>query len=215
MNIPKESNQDDQRALLLMHELEDGTPISQREIAGRLGIALGLVNAYLKTLAHKGFIQIKAYPRNRYAYLLTPEGFAEKSRLAYQHVTQFHRLFRTARQDSSTIFSHLRDQGVSEVAFCGVDEFTEIAYLSLCDAGLTLAAVYDSSQAGINFFGQTVQDLHNGMLLLSNAAIVITSLRYSETYRNDLLRVGVELHRIHGPLFGASGIRPLSRRLSL
>lgn len=202
MNTSKENHPDDQRALLLMHEIEDGTPISQREIAGRLGIALGLVNAYLKTLAHKGFIQIKAYPRNRYAYLLTPEGFAEKSRLAYQHVTQFHRLFRTARQDSSTIFSRLRDQGVSELAFCGVDEFTEIAYLSLCDAGLTLAAVYDNSQVGANFFGITVQDLHNDMAL-STAPIVITSLRRATSYRNDLLCAGVEVHHIHGPLFGA------------
>lgn len=204
MNVQKEGNQDELRSLLLMHELEDGAPLSQREIAGRLGIALGLVNAYLKTLVHKGYIQIKAYPRNRFAYLLTPEGFAEKSRLAYQHVTQFHRLFRTARQDSSTIFSRLREQGVSEVAFCGVDEFTEIAYLSLCDAGLALSAVYDNSQVGVNFFGITVQELHNGMTL-STAPIVITSLRHAESYRNDLLCAGVEVHRIHGPLFGASG----------
>lgn len=211
MNTSKENHQDDQRALMLMHEIEDGTPLSQREIAGRLGIALGLVNAYLKNLAHKGFIQIKAYPRNRYAYLLTPEGFAEKSRLAYQHVTQFHRLFRTARQDSSTIFSRLRNQGISEVAFCGVDEFTEIAYLSLCDAGLTLSAVYDNSQAGAIFFGQKIQELHNEMVL-STAPIVITSLRHAEFYRNDLLRAGVEVRRIHGPLFGTSGlINPASR----
>lgn len=204
MNITKETNQDELRSLLLMHELEDGAPISQREIAGRLGIALGLVNAYLKTLAHKGFIQIKAYPRNRYAYLLTPEGFAEKSRLAYQHVTQFHRLFRTARQDSFTIFSRLRDQGVSELAFCGVDEFTEIAYLSLCDAGLTLTAVYDNEQVGVTFFGHTVQALRDGMAL-SVAPIVITSLRHAESYRDDLLCAGVEVQRIHGPLFGANG----------
>lgn len=204
MNVLRESNLDELRSLLLMHELEDGAPLSQREIAGRLGIALGLVNAYLKTLAHKGYIQIKAYPRNRFAYLLTPEGFAEKSRLAYQHVTQFHRLFRTARQDSLAIFSRLRDQGVSEFAFCGVDEFTEIAYLSLCDAGLTLSMVYDNSQAGMNFFGRTVQELRSGMTL-PIGPIVITSLRHAEIYRNDLLRAGVEVHRIHGPLFGASG----------
>lgn len=202
MNNTRENNQDDQRSLLLMHELEDGTPLSQREIAGRLGIALGLVNAYLKNLAHKGFIQIKAYPRNRYAYLLTPEGFAEKSRLAYQHVTQFHQLFRTARKDSFTIFSRLRNQGVTELAFCGVDEFTEIAYLSLCDAGLALSAVYDNEQAGVNFLGRTVQDFHNGMAL-TTAPIVITSLRHAESYRDDLLRAGVAVHHIHGPLFGA------------
>lgn len=204
MNMQKEITPDDQRALLLMHELEDGTPISQREIAGRLGIALGLVNSYLKTLSHKGFIQIKAYPRNRFAYLLTPEGFAEKSRLAYQHVTHFHRLFRTARQDSFTLFSRLREQGVSELAFCGVDEFTEIAYLSLCDVGLTLAAVYDNSQSGMIFFGQTVQGLGNGAAL-SRIPMVITSLRYADSYRQELLNAGVEVHRIHGPLFGASG----------
>jgi DNA-binding MarR family transcriptional regulator len=203
MNNIKENIPEDQRSLLLMHELEAGTPISQREIAGRLGIALGLVNAYLKTLAHKGFIQIKAYPRNRYAYLLTPEGFAEKSRLAYQHVTQFHRLFRTARQDSFRIFSHLRDQGVSELAFCGIDEFTEIAYLSLCDAGLTLTAVYDNSQAGMNFFGRTIQSLHDEMPP-STTPIIITSLRHADLYRQELLDRGIPSASIHGPIFGAT-----------
>ena len=203
MNIPKESHQDDRRALLLMQELEDGTPLSQREIAGRLGIALGLVNAYLKNLVHKGYIQIKAYPRNRYAYLLTPEGFAERSRLAYQHVTQFHRLFRSARQDSFTIFSCLRDQGVSELAFCGVDEFTEIAYLSLCDVGLELAAVYDNSQAGVNFFGRTVQEVHNGTAL-TTAPIVITSLRHADAYHKELLDHGIPSGSIYGPIFVAA-----------
>jgi len=70
-----------QSALLSAHvELEKGEPISQREIAGRLGIALGRVNSYLKTLAAKGFVTVKAMPRNRFAYLLPPKGFAEKSR---------------------------------------------------------------------------------------------------------------------------------------
>lgn len=204
MNTLKETSQDDQRSLLLMQELEDGTPLSQREIAGRLGIALGLVNAYLKNLARKGYIQIKAYPRNRYAYLLTPEGFAEKSRLAYQQVAYFHTLFRTARHDSFTLFCRLRDSGEDALSFCGVDEFTEIAYLSLCDAGLDLAAVYDNGQAGVTFFGHKVQALHDRMTL-SAAPIVITSLRHAESCRSELIRAGVDVHRIHGPLFGGSG----------
>lgn len=191
-------------SLLLLSELEEGHPISQREMAGRLGIALGLVNSYVKTLVRKGFLQIRAYPRNRYAYLLTPSGFAEKSRLAYQQVAYFHTLFRTARQDSFTLFCRLRDQGVDAIAFCGVDEFTEIAYLSLCDAGLSLAAVYDNEQAGVTFFGCTVHALQGGMTL-SAVPVIITSFRHAENYRHDLLRAGVEVQRIHGPLFGASG----------
>ena len=104
MNDNRDNNQDNLRSFLLMSELENGEPISQREIAGRLNIALGLVNSYLKTLVQKGFVTVKAYPRNRYAYLLTPKGFAEKSRLAFQHLSNFHKLYQVTRQDSLALF---------------------------------------------------------------------------------------------------------------
>ena len=100
MNVNRDDNQDNLRSFLLMSELEDGESISQREIAGRLDIALGLVNSYLKTLVHKGFVTVKSMPRNRYAYLLTPKGFTEKSRLAFQHLSNFNKLYSVTRQDS-------------------------------------------------------------------------------------------------------------------
>ena len=204
MNTPKETNQDDQRSLLLMDELEAGEPISQREIAGRLGIALGLVNSYLKTLAHKGFIQIKAYPRNRYAYLLTPEGFAEKSRLAYQHVTQFHKLFRTARQDSLELFQQMEAQGATQLSFCGIDEFTEIAYLSLRETGLKLVAVLDDERAGESFLDLPVISLADG-LTTERHPLVLTSLRHSHRNHQRLLTLGAKAMDIYGPIFGANG----------
>src|SRR5512145_3256252 len=158
MNNGAGNDQENLRALLLMAELEDGRPISQREIAGRLGIALGLVNSYLKTLVKKGCVQVKAYPRNRYAYLLTPKGFAEKTRLAYRHLGNYHKLYRITRQDSLALFVALREQGVERVAFCGVDDLTEIAYLSLCEAGITLAAVMDEEGGG-RFLSMPVHSL--------------------------------------------------------
>src|SRR5665647_2826119 len=118
MNDSHHSNQDNLRNFLVMSELEKGEPISQREIASRLGIALGLVNSYLKTLVAKGFVTVKGYPRNRYAYLLTPKGFAEKSQLAYRHLNNFHKLYRVTRQDSLALFCSLYDKGVRRVAFC-------------------------------------------------------------------------------------------------
>lgn len=201
MNTSKESPQDDHRSLLLMHELEDGSPLSQREIASRLGIALGLVNAYLKNLTHKGFIQIKAYPRNRYAYLLTPEGFAEKSRLAYQHVTQFHQLFRTARQDSLSLFRRLEAQGVTHLSFCGVDEFTEIAYLSLRETELVLIAVLDDAHAGERFLDLPVISLAEGMAA-DHQPLVLTSLRHHDQDRQRLTALGASGTKIFGPIFG-------------
>ena len=55
-------------------------------MAGRMGISLGKVNYCLSQLADKGLIMINRFRSSRnklpYAYLLTPRGFEEKSRLA-------------------------------------------------------------------------------------------------------------------------------------
>ena len=60
---------------------------SQRKLASDLGIALGLVNAYLKRCVKKGLLKIGQAPPRRYAYYLTPHGFAEKSRLTVEYLS--------------------------------------------------------------------------------------------------------------------------------
>ena len=75
-----------QRDLLLLSELDRNGGATQRGLASKLGVALGLTNLYLKRLARKGYIKITTIPRNRIRYLLTPQGFAEKSRLTYQYM---------------------------------------------------------------------------------------------------------------------------------
>jgi DNA-binding MarR family transcriptional regulator len=199
MNITGGNNQDDYRSLLLMSELEEGQPISQREIAGRMGIALGLVNSYLKTLAAKGFVTVKAMPRNRFAYLLTPKGFAEKSRLAFQHLSNFNKLYRITRQDSLARFQSMRERGVERVAFCGLDDLTEIAYLSLREAQLELAVVMDE-EAGGHFIDYPVVSLEQGVETLK-CPIVITSLQRAGELKAALEALGVKSERIFAPSF--------------
>ncbi len=77
-----------QRELRLLTELERDGTITQRSLATKLGVALGLTNLYLKRLARKGYIKITTIPFHittipfhRIRYLLTPQGFIEKSRL--------------------------------------------------------------------------------------------------------------------------------------
>lgn len=199
MNITGGDNQDNFRSLLLMTELEEGQPISQREIAGRLGIALGLVNSYLRTLAAKGFVTVKAMPRNRFAYLLTPKGFAEKSRLAFQHLSNFNKLYRITRQDSLARFQSLRERGVQRVAFCGLDDLTEIAYLSLREAQLGLAVVMDT-EAGGRFLDYPVVSLAEGVEAL-DCPIMITSLQRASELMAILHGLGVGSERIFAPSF--------------
>jgi DNA-binding MarR family transcriptional regulator len=46
---------------------------TQRRLAAELGIAVGLVNAYLKRCVKKGLVKVSEAPARRYAYYLTPK----------------------------------------------------------------------------------------------------------------------------------------------
>lgn len=193
MNDHSEKSVDSYRSLLLMSEIVGEEPLSQREISQRLGIAVGLVNSYLKNLVAKGYVRVKNFPRNRYAYLLTPQGLAEKSRLAYQHLSYFTNLYTLARQDYLELFRRLEQSGVSGVVFCGVDEVAEIAYLSLRETGIELSLVIDPDNAGSSFFGKIVQ-VDSGD---SDLPVIITSLKRQGQLREYLHKAGVASKRIY------------------
>jgi predicted transcriptional regulator len=184
------------RSLLLLSEITGEEPLSQRELSRRLGIAVGLVNSYLKNLVAKGYVRVKDFPRNRYAYLLTPQGLAEKSRLAYQHLSYFTSLYTVARQDYRDLFRRLEGAGVREVAFCGVDEVAEVAYLSLQETGLKLVAVMDDARSGDEFFGVPVVSLTEGVSLV-RAPLVISSLKRRDEILKALESIGIPFARIH------------------
>lgn len=195
MNDPANKPLDSSRSLQLLTEICGEEPLSQRELSRRLGIAVGLVNSYLKNLVAKGFVRVKNFPSNRYAYLLTPQGIAEKSRLAYQHLSYFTSLYTVARQDYLDLFRRLEQSGVREVAFCGVDEVAEVAYLSLKETGLELVAVMDDEHSGGVFFGVPVCSLADGVLQMT-APLVISSLKRRDELTQALHGLGVAGGRI-------------------
>lgn len=191
MNDTGKKSMDTHRAFLLLSEIEQEETLSQRELASRLGIALGLVNSYLKNLIAKGYVRITSFPKNRYGYLLTPQGLAEKSRLAYQHLSYFTNLYQTARQDYLALFRSLHASGIRRVLFCGVDEIAEIAYLSLREIGLELHEVMDDQHSGEHFFEKSIIPLVTSSDN-TNFPIVITSLKRGNDLEAELLRRGIK-----------------------
>lgn len=65
--------------------LESNPHLSQRELSKSLGVSLGGVNYCLNALVVKGSNKISNFKNNQnkwmYAYLLTPQGLAEKTAL--------------------------------------------------------------------------------------------------------------------------------------
>ncbi len=191
MNNNEGKSTDTYRSFLLMEEIAREEPLSQRDLSRKLDIALGLVNSYLKNLVAKGYVRIKAFPRNRYSYILTPQGIAEKSRLAYQHLSYFTNLYRIARQDYADLFRSLAARGVRSVSFCGADEVAEIAYLSLKETAISLRAVMDDERAGAPFFDKIILTLAEGIDAGADR-IIITSYKHGEALNGNLLRLRVD-----------------------
>ena len=46
-----------------------------------LGVSVGLINTLIKRAVKKGLVKVREAPYKRYAYYLTPHGFAKKVRL--------------------------------------------------------------------------------------------------------------------------------------
>ena len=191
----KVTEQESFRALQLMSELEGDDTVSQRELASRLGIAVGLVNSYLKNFVNKGYVRVKNYPRNRYAYLLTAKGFVEKSRLAFQHLDYFTGLYITTRREYLELFRQIKSLGGREVVFCGVDEVAEIAYLSLQEAGLVLAVVVDEENGRGELLGHQILPLLEAVR--ASQPIVVTSLKRRDHLVDELMRLGVKADTVH------------------
>ncbi len=140
----------------LLSAVEANSDLTQRSVARELGIALGLTNAYLKRCVRKGLIKVNQVPANRYAYYLTPRGFAEKSRLTAEYLSISFNFFRNARSQCADVFDECVTRGWRRVVLAGVSDLAEIATLCAADRPVTLLGIYDSSSSERRFAGLDV-----------------------------------------------------------
>jgi len=133
---------EDRRDLKLLEEVEQNSRVTQRGLATKLGIALGLTNIYLKRLVRKGYIKCVNVQSNRISYLITPRGIAEKARLTYEFMDYSLHLYGEVRQH---LRAALQECAAADrrVAIYGSGEAAELAYLSLKEFGLEPVAVFD------------------------------------------------------------------------
>ncbi len=149
---PKDENPQslDGQALItlgLLNEIADDSCITQRDLAQRLGVALGLANSYLKRCIRKGLIKVKQAPTNRYSYYMTPEGLSEKSRLTAEFLKQSFNFFRVSRKQLGDIFANLSNPDQTPVVLLGKSDLAEVAILSAAEHGVSLALIIDATAA--------------------------------------------------------------------
>ena len=170
----------------MLTAIEEDSGLSQRRLAGRLGIALGLTNSYLKRCVRKGLVKVRAAPANRYLYYLTPKGFAEKSRLTREFLTWSFQYYRLARKEIDGIFSELAQKGWSRVALGGAGELAEIAVLCAMAHSVTIVGLIDEDEAAARALGLSLLD--GAALPPDLEAVLITDLAQAQTRYDALVR---------------------------
>lgn len=142
----------------LLNAVHDNSGHSQRSMAKELGIALGLANSYLKRCIKKGLIKANQVPANRYAYYLTPKGFAEKSQLTARYLTMSFDFFRHARTHCTDVFDFCATRGWSKIGLVGTSDLGEIALLCAREHPIEFAGFIDPSFEADTFSGLPVYD---------------------------------------------------------
>jgi DNA-binding Lrp family transcriptional regulator len=181
------------RDLKLLEAVEQDSHVTQRRLANRLGIALGLANIYVKRMMRKGYIKCVNVQPNRISYLITPRGIAEKARLTYEYMDYSLHLYRVVRQ-------HLREmlhecaQAQRRVAIYGRGEAAELAYLSLKESGLEPVAIFDDGNGG-TFLGMPVLPLADHAKV-DYDLMIVASLEPSAQFVTALTRQGVRSDKL-------------------
>ena len=76
----------------VLRRLHQTPKVSQRTLSKDLGVGLGTINFCFQALVEKGLVKMQNFSQSksklRYAYLLTPEGVAAKSKLTAEFLSR-------------------------------------------------------------------------------------------------------------------------------
>lgn len=183
------------RIYKILEEISENDSITQRRLSQKLGIALGLTNLYIKRLIKKGYIMVKAMPRNRIVYNLTPKGITEKGKLTLEYMKYSFNYYREFRERIRKAFQQAQEEGAVRLVFYGAGEVGELAYLTLQENGMELVAVVDDFKLGKSFFGEKVETIQV-LKEMNFDRIVITALSSKDKIYENLIEHGIPKKKI-------------------
>ena len=184
------------RELKVLEELSADPSLTQRTLANRLEVALGLTNLMIRRLIKKGHVKVVSTQRNRIGYFLTPSGITEKTRLTYEYLEYSLHLYREVRRLITHTLSQVAASGGRRVVFFGASEIAEVTYLTIKELGLELVGVVDDQVAGTKFLGLPVIRLQETNALSFDCGIVSALSGSSEKVQAQLSVMGIPTEKI-------------------
>lgn len=146
----------DEISMRILEHIHENPTITQRDLASKLGIALGLTNSYIKRLYKKGCIKIKNLDGKRLKYILTPKGFVEKARLTCNYMARSFNYFREIKQKIDQTYNAMIESGINKIVLWGDGELAEVCIVSLKGLPITIAGIVGFNEDRKKIFNYTV-----------------------------------------------------------
>lgn len=142
-------------------EIKDNPSLSQRSLAHKLNISLGLTNAILQNLIHRGWVKAQKMTGRKILYLITPQGIARATSLVYDRFRETQNYYQYTKELLTSYLTGLYIKGKRKAAIYGANQLAEITYLSLLDSPLQLHSIItdDPSSSKKKFLGHEVLTL--------------------------------------------------------
>ena len=122
-------------------EIKENPSTNQRSLAHKLNISLGLTNAIMQNLIHRGWIKAKKLTGRKLIYLVTPQGMSRVTHLVYDRFRETQSYYQYTKNILTAHLTKIYNQGEREVVIYGTNQLAEITYLSILDSSLKLHSI--------------------------------------------------------------------------
>jgi len=196
---------DQSRIILdILESVDRDSARSQRSRASEVGVALGLINAYLKFCIRKGYLKARKIPARGYQYMLTPKGFAEKSRLALSRLSDSLGFVRATRTEYAALFAEAEAREWKSVVITGESTLAEICAICALERAIRIVAIVAPNSHVAHLLGVPVYPDFAAIAQTFDGAVIADLLQPAQALAAARAALGPE--RVMIPPFLRAGL---------
>src|SRR3989338_10379731 len=110
----------------ILENISRNRSLSQRELAKKTLISLGLINVILKRFIKIGYIKVSHVNKRKMEYTLTPNGLQETARKNQEEATQTIRKYKTIQTMLAKLLQELHQSGYDYFSIHGDGELRDL-----------------------------------------------------------------------------------------
>lgn len=179
--------------LRALEEIGRNPSISQRDLARRLGVALGFANACVRNMARRGYIKLTKARGNKFTYIITPSGIRARAALTCRAFADTVSFYSGAKEHIRGFFESVRADGVRRIAFFGIDDLLDIIFITAQDFDFKILAVVDPDTGGFDRYMKIPVVAPDALKTLKPDLVVLSSLKHEQKMKRTMRELGLDV----------------------